>query len=129
MSIHYKVIPRKNPQNPSAPPKYYAQTITNGKMDLEALAQRIAQNTTMGVGDIFGVLKTLEEAIINALGDGMSVELGGICDIYPQVSGPGAETAEAFSAATNITRKKIRIRPKARLNRNMETIAVVRRDS
>lgn len=42
---------------------------------LDALAQHIAQNTTLGVGDIFGVLKSLEEAIINALTDGMKETL------------------------------------------------------
>jgi len=129
MSIHYKVLARKNPQDPNAPEKYYGQAVITSKMDLDALAQRIAQNTTLGVGDIFGVLKSLEEAIINALTDGMAVELGGICDIYPQVSGPGADTLEDFSAAVNVTRKRVRIRSKAKLNRSMETVALIRRES
>jgi len=129
MAIHYKVLPRKNPQDPAAPEKYYGQAVITGKMDLDALAQRVAQNTTLGVGDVFGVLKSLEEAIINALTDGMAVELGGICDIYPQVSGPGADSADTFSAATNITKKRVRIRSKAKLNRSMETVTLIRRES
>ena len=42
MAIHFKIIARKNPQDPAAAPKYYAQAVANGKRDLEGLAERIS---------------------------------------------------------------------------------------
>ncbi len=126
MAIHFKIIARKNPQDPAAPPKYYAQAVANGKRDLEGLAERISRTTTMGVGDIYGVLKTLEEEIIYALKDGVSVELGSICDIYATVSGSGAETEADFSAASHIDKKSIRITAKAKLKKQMADVPVVR---
>lgn len=37
MSITYKIIPRKNPQDLTAPAKYYAAVTANGSVDFETL--------------------------------------------------------------------------------------------
>ena len=115
MAISFKVVPRVNPQDRNAPPKYYAQVTYTGKRTLNDLADRIARSTTMGVADINGVLIALQEEIIDGLKQGASVELGNLCTFYPGIQSEGAESAEAFNAGVNIKRKKVTIRPKQQL--------------
>ena len=39
MSVKYKVLPRKNPQDMTAPEKFYAAAIADGETDLDKLAE------------------------------------------------------------------------------------------
>jgi hypothetical protein len=41
MTVKYKVLPRKNPQDLVAPEKLYTAVISNGETDMEALAEMI----------------------------------------------------------------------------------------
>ena len=52
MALKIKTVARKNPQDPEAPQKYYAQAISSGKVDLEGLCERISQNSTLSEGEI-----------------------------------------------------------------------------
>ena len=44
MSIKFKVLPKKNPQDITAPEKYYATSIANGETTLESLAEMVCQH-------------------------------------------------------------------------------------
>ena len=129
MPFKFKLIPRKNPQDTSAAPKHYPQVITRDKKDLKALAQRISRNTTMGVGDVHGVLLSLEEEIVETLRDGSVVELGDICMIYPAVKGTGVEKPEDFKVSAHMKKRRIRIRPKQSLVAKMAGVQVQRVDA
>ncbi len=124
MAIRFKLMARKNPQNPSDPPKYYAQVVPNGKTNLRTLSKRVANHTTMSAADVYGVLMALEEEIISALQDGQQVELGNLCIFYPDLKSDGADSEDAFNASSHIKRKGIRIRPKRVLARQMEDVPV-----
>jgi hypothetical protein len=76
MSVKYKVLPRKNPQDVAAPEKFYAAAISNGETDMEALAEMIAYQGTLTDTDCFAVLRSLEHNIIKELGQGRIVKLG-----------------------------------------------------
>jgi len=41
MSIKYKVLPRKNPQDMMAPEKFYAAAIADGEVNLDKLAEQM----------------------------------------------------------------------------------------
>ena len=129
MSFRFKLIPRKNPQNTAAAPKHYPQIVTRDKKDLMALAQRISRNTTMGVGDVHGVLLSLEEEIVETLRDGSAVELGDICFLYPAVKGTGVENPADFNVAAHLKKRRIRIRPKQSLVQKMAGVPVHRVDA
>jgi hypothetical protein len=47
MSIKFKILPKKNPQDITAPEKYYATSIANGETTLESLAEMIAYQCTL----------------------------------------------------------------------------------
>lgn len=126
MAVKFKLIPRKNPQDLAAAPKHYPQAVANGRKDLKALAERISRNTTMGVGDIHGVLLSLEEEIVYALRDGSAVELGNICWLYPAVTGEGVDNPEDFNVISHLKRRRVRVSAKRSLVRQMVDVSVER---
>jgi len=124
MSIHFKLMPRRNPQDTAAAPRYYAQVVPNGKRNLRELSKRVASYTTMSAPDVYGVLMALEEEILVSLQDGAAVELGDLCIFYPAVQSEGVDNAADFNAAAHITRKTIKIGPKQKLSRQMSEVSV-----
>lgn len=124
MSIKIRIVPRKNPQNTAAAPKYYAQVAPKGKLNLRNLSKRVASHTTMSAPDIYGVLMGLEEEIIVALKNGEKVELGNLCIFYPSVQSEGADSEADFNIVRNIKKKGIRIRPKQTLSSQMAQVSV-----
>ena len=78
MSVKFKIISKKNPQNPTKPAKYYAKTIASGKTDFETLTALIAANCRMNVLDCQRVLLYLEEVMKSELSQGKIVKLAGI---------------------------------------------------
>ena len=126
MSIKYKVVERKNPQDQAAPAKYYAQTIIDGKDDTEVLARIIAKNTTMGFADIHGVLLALGEVVPERLAIGRSVDLVNLCILSPGMRSAGADTPEEFNANEYIKRTKVNIRAKKYLREIIEDVSVQR---
>ncbi len=124
MAISIKLAACRNPMDETASEKHYAQVVTSGKRNLKLLAKRIAAHTTMGVGDIYGVLLSLEEEIVYAMEDGVSVELGDICIFYPAVQSEGVENTDDFNTGTHIKKKSIKVRIKKVLSDKMTKIPV-----
>ncbi|CAD7841615.1 hypothetical protein S1OALGB6SA_2428 [Olavius algarvensis spirochete endosymbiont] len=122
--LKYKVIPRKNPSDRILADKYYASIIYNSKIDIDILADRIGRNTTLSKSDIIGVLVALEEEIVDVLRTGSYVELGELCSFYPAIKSSGAVSANDYNAATNITRKYIRVQAKKHMEDSMLNVAV-----
>lgn len=60
MSVTFKRVQRKNPQDQAAPAKYYPQVITWGKpVTLGALAYKMSYASSLTLGDIKSVLANL----------------------------------------------------------------------
>lgn len=120
----YKVLSRKNPQDLTAPPKFYAQVVFTGKKDLKYLSQRIAHASTMSEADIYGVLIALTHEVTEALKEGSIVELGDLCSFYPALQSDGADTAETFTASSNIKRKSVNVRASRSLSAKFAEIGL-----
>jgi hypothetical protein len=54
--IKLKFLKRKNPNDLSAPEKYYAAVISEGSINLKRLAEKIAYQSTLTPGDCYNVL-------------------------------------------------------------------------
>jgi len=76
MSINYKVITKKDPRNPSAPPRYYASLKSSGRSDMRQVAKEIGAISTVSSGDTMAVLEGLLTVVPQELADGRVVELG-----------------------------------------------------
>jgi predicted histone-like DNA-binding protein len=114
MSVKYKVLPRKNPQDVAAPEKFYAAAISNGETDMAALAEMIAYQSTLTDTDCFAVLRSLEHNIIKELGQGRIVKLGSLGNFQISLSAVGKVTPEEVTAG-DIFKSRILFRPGKRL--------------
>ena len=92
--IQLKILKRKNPNDLSAPEKYYAAAISEGSIDLKRLAEKIAYQSTLTPGDCYNVLSALEKNIIEELSDGRIVRLGDLGTFLLSVSSEGSDTLE-----------------------------------
>lgn len=110
MSIKYKVLPRKNPRDITAPDKFYAAAIADGDVDLDRLAELISYQCTVTASDCYAVLMALEHNIIGELGQGRIVKLGRLGNFQVGISSEGKDTAVEISS-TNIKKSRILFRP------------------
>ena len=115
MAINYKSVPKKNPGNQAAPAKYYAQTVSAGEVSLRQLAKMISEVATVKTADTMAVLEGLLNVLPMALGDGKIVRLGDFGSFSVSVSGDGAATPDALTAA-NIRKKVVKFRPGKEFN-------------
>jgi len=114
MPIKFKTQSRKNPQDLTAPDKYYAAAVSNGETDMEALAEMIAYQSTLTDTDCYAVLRSLEYNIINELKQGRIVKLGSLGNFQVSISSDGKETPEEVSAI-DVTKSRILFRPGKKL--------------
>jgi predicted histone-like DNA-binding protein len=116
MSILYRVLPKKNPQDLLAPEKYYATAIADGIVDLDLLAELIADQCTVTEADCYAVLISLEKNIIRELGQGRIVKVGRLGNFKVGLSSEGMATADDVSSSS-IKKTKILFRPGKRMRR------------
>jgi len=98
MAITYKPLARKNPQDLTATPKYYAAVTTNGSVDFESLAEMISEQCTVTDTDCLAVLNVLEKNIVRELKEGRIVRLGKLGNFQVSLSSEGFDTPEEVTA-------------------------------
>lgn len=114
MSVKYKVLPRKNPQDLFAPEKFYAAAIADGETNLDKLAEQISYQCTVTESDCYAVLLSLERNIISELEQGRIVKLGRLGNFQIGVSSEGKDTADEVTSGA-IVKTRILFRPGKRL--------------
>ncbi len=119
MSIPYSVVARRNPQNPQAPKKYYAQAQSHGKLTLRDIAEQAADISTLSPIDMVAAIEALIIILANALADGNTVILGDFGLFSLSIRSEGADTEKGFTSR-NIISVMIRFRPGKRLKRVLE---------
>ncbi|MBA4275984.1 HU family DNA-binding protein [Flavobacterium sp.] len=110
MAIKFKPQSRKNPQDLTAPEKFYAAAVADGNVDLDRLAELISYQCTVTETDCYAVLLALEHNIIGELGQGRIVKLGRLGNFQVGISSKGSDSAAEVSATT-ITKSRILFRP------------------
>ncbi|MBR5203931.1 MAG: HU family DNA-binding protein [Bacteroidaceae bacterium] len=109
-SVTYSVVPRRNPSEKGAPPKYYAQAQARGDVSIREMSERIQSACTVNKADVYAVLVALEDVIAEALQNGEIVRLGDLCTLQVSLSGKGALTEEDYTTSL-IKKKRINFRP------------------
>ncbi|MGL2967575.1 HU family DNA-binding protein [Flavobacterium sp. XGLA_31] len=122
MSVKFKVVPRRNPQDNAAPEKFYAAAISNGETDLEALSEMIAYQSTLTDTDCYAVLRSLEHNIINELKQGRIVRLGSLGSFQVSLSSDGKDVADEVTAL-DIVKNRINFRPGKKLRQMLQQIS------
>ncbi len=114
MAIKYKVLPRRNPQDVTAPEKFYAAAIADGDVDLDRLAELISYQCTVTASDCYAVLLSLEHNIVGELGQGRIVRLGRLGNFQVGISSEGQDF-EMDVNSNSITKSRILFRPGKKL--------------
>ena len=121
MSIKYKTIARKNPQDLLATPKYYAAVTPNGSVDFESLAEMISEQCTVTDTDCLAVLNVLEKNIVRELKEGRIVRLGKLGNFQVGLSSEGFTTPEEVTADA-VTKSRILFRPAKKMRDLLENL-------
>lgn len=122
MPIKFKTQSRKNPQDLTAPEKYYAAAVADGNVDLDRLAELISYQCTVTETDCYAVLMALEHNIIGELKQGRIVKLGRLGNFQVGISSTGSDTAAEVSA-TSITKSRILFRPGKKLRTMLDGVS------
>ena len=109
-SVTYSVVPRINPSEKSAPPRYYAQAQARGDVNVREMAERIQATCTVHKSDVYAVLVALEDVIAEALQNGEIVRLGDLCTLQVSLSGKGAMTEDEYTTDL-IKKSRVNFRP------------------
>jgi predicted histone-like DNA-binding protein len=95
--MKYKIIPRRNPQDANAVPKYYAQIIRPESITMEKLAKRIAEISPVNELDTQSVLIAFTKVLPEYFIEGATVQLGDLGFFQTTLRSHGSETEEDFT--------------------------------
>ncbi|SFU30054.1 DNA-binding protein, histone-like, putative [Pustulibacterium marinum] len=121
MAVLFKSVGRKNPQDLTAPEKYYPLVVPNGEVDLRSLAKTLTRESTVTSGDCYSILVNLEEQIAILLEEGRSVKLGHLGSFRIGISGTGSDTEEDVSSH-NVTKARVLFRSGLELQRMLNNL-------
>ncbi len=114
MSVNFKTVYRKNPQDRTLPGKHYAQYANKEYVDLEDLAEIILEISSISDSDCLAVINELEKAIVRELKKGNIVRLGKIGNFQISFSSDGVDTEEEVTANL-IKSPRVLFRPTTRM--------------
>ena len=121
-NVTYSVVPRINPREKNDPPKYYAQAQASGDVNIREMSERIQQTCTVTSADVYAVLVSMEDVIIDALKSGEIVRLGDLGTFQIGVSGKGTLTEEEYDSSL-IQKARINFRPGVALSGMLTTLS------
>jgi predicted histone-like DNA-binding protein len=118
MAVHFKMVPKKNMQVSPAEVKYYPCAVSQGKVDLNTLANKVASQSTVSKADCYGVIIGLTHVIANELADGKIVEIDRLGSLKLTLQGTAADN-ESDLGKSNISKINIVYKPSKELKRKL----------
>lgn len=119
--IKVKPLPRRNPQDNTAPEQYYAHAIADGFVDLERLAYLVANQCTVREADCLAVLNALQHNVMDELAQGRVVQLGNLGNFQVGVRSNPSALQEEVTAA-NVRSAHVNFRPGKRIKKMLNTL-------
>jgi predicted histone-like DNA-binding protein len=96
--MKYKLVKRKNPQEPEDPGKLYAMPIYDGKVTQREVSADIVNLSSLARGDVGNVINCLIDTVPKYLVMGKSVNLGELGTFRVSFTSKGVEDAKDFTA-------------------------------
>ena len=121
MSILFKSIQRRNPQDVEAAKKHYAIAVNRGTTNLKQLAGLLGDGSTTRRADVYAVLVGLVEEIKKELSAGRSVKLGDLGSFSISLKSLEVPTLEEVTSSV-IKGNKINYRPSAELKDTLKVL-------
>ena len=104
-------------QNPGE--RYLARLVRNTDVSLDALAESIANSTTITYADVIATLKALEIEISKAILNGSAVKLNYLGSFIPQMNAKSQLDIDTCDASS-ITRYSCRFYPSTKFKHNLK---------
>lgn len=108
--LKFHVIKRKNPRDLSAPEKFYASLRKVQTVDLDFIANELAEKSSMSKGDVMSIVTNLTDLVPKELARGSTVNLGNFGTFWLNISSEGLEKEEDVSPEA-IKKVNVRFRP------------------
>ncbi|MDR0831015.1 MAG: HU family DNA-binding protein [Prevotellaceae bacterium] len=99
MSIFYNKVERANPQNRTAPKKWYPSLKTIEQIGEKEVARQISDETTLNPKEAEMALDQFRKVLVRNLLDSKSVQLGDWGAFHLTCSGEGSATRDEVSGA------------------------------
>ena len=122
MAVKLISVQRVNPQDVTAPQKFYARAVGDGRTNLKRLAKMIAMQCTVNRADCLAVLAALEDNIIMELQDGKIVELGDLGTFQLGVSSIGSLTSIEVGS-NSVKKARLNFRPGEELKKMLNNLS------
>jgi len=119
MPVHYRIVPKKDPRDLEAEPKYYPTVVSTGRTSLRELAERIARMSTVSTTDSMAMLEALLTVIPDELADGRIVDLGEFGAFRLTIQASGEATPQA-AGEHNIKQVRVQYRSGKGFKKNPE---------
>ena len=103
MAIHIKLI-RNNIKRSSSYGKFFAKTVSQGRITLDEIAAEACRNSGFNKGDVIGVVTEIQEILKQRLSDGQTVVLPGIGSFSLRVESMGVDDPRDFNTRLHIKR-------------------------
>ncbi len=104
MSIQYRVVQKRNPQDPEAPQKFYVNAKSRGTVELEQLLESVSDATTIEPDEIRLAVYRVFQKTMEFLDMGFNVSYGDLGYFSVKVSSSGVDTED--KATPDIVRNR-----------------------
>jgi predicted histone-like DNA-binding protein len=125
MSVRFKMVPKQN--NIASPPqtKYYPCAVSSGEVDLERLADTVADRSTLTPADCYAVMVAMSEVIGEELARGKIVKIDRLGTFSLTLKGVGTDQPELLNKNT-ILGAKILYKPAQHLKKILANLTYKR---
>lgn len=107
--LRYKLVQRKDMSKGALEGSklYYPQVINQGRVSFDSLCEEVAEQSSLTSGDIKNCMDRLINCLVRHLKEGRSVDCGDLGSFRINSRSTGADTPEAYDAATMMRKPSI----------------------
>lgn len=107
----FKLIKKINPQDKSAPKKWYAVPISESPQSFKETARRATQNTTTGAMELETAIDLLGSYAVEQLQAGHTIRIGNLGTLRITFKSEGGENINDFNASSMIKEPRVIFTP------------------
>ena len=107
--LKYKLVQRKDMSKGALEGSklYYPQVINLGRVSFDSLCEEVAEQSSLTSGDIKNCMDRLINCLVRHLKEGRSVDCGDLGSFRINIRSTGADTPEAYDAATMMRKPSV----------------------
>lgn len=107
--LRYKLVQRKDMTRGALEDAklYYPQVINQGRVSFDSLCEEVAEQSSLTSGDIKNCMDRLINCLVRHLKEGRSVDCGDLGSFRINIRSTGADTPEAYDAATMMRKPSV----------------------